>query len=157
MFIYLSIYVSLPVCCSFIGGILVWLCYVGVSVTIQVTISQVVSVFVNGLVGRISISGRVIPRLKTWYLIPPYFTSNIIRYVSTVKRSNPGKGVAPSSTPWCSSYWKEAFESPSTTVANLLRSIVTIILNGELYVLSNLKFVRVNVLIRSSTILNWKH
>ena len=40
-------------------------------------------------------------RLKngTWYL------SNI-RYVSRVKWSNPGKGEAPSPTPWCSSYWK---------------------------------------------------
>ena len=30
----------------------------------------------------------------------------IIRYGSRVKWSNPGKGVAPSPTPWCSSYWK---------------------------------------------------
>ena len=29
-----------------------------------------------------------------------------IRYVSRVKWSNTGKGVAPSPTPWCSSYWK---------------------------------------------------
>ena len=29
-----------------------------------------------------------------------------IRYVSRVKWSNPGKGVAPFPTPWCSSYWK---------------------------------------------------
>ena len=26
------------------------------------------------------------------------------------KRSNPGKGVAPSSTPQCSSYWKGSFQ-----------------------------------------------
>ena len=43
---------------------------------------------------------------KKWYLIPPCLTLRIIRYVSRVKRSNPEKGVAPSSTPWCSSYWK---------------------------------------------------
>ena len=33
-----------------------------------------------------------------------------IRYVSTVKWSNPGKGVAPSPTPRCSSYWKGSLQ-----------------------------------------------
>ena len=42
-------------------------------------------------------------RLKKWYLMPPL---SIIRYGSRVKWSNPGKGVVPSSTPWCSSYRK---------------------------------------------------
>ena len=41
---------------------------------------------------------------KKWYLIPPCLTLSIIRYVSRVKWSNPGKGVAPSPTPRCSSY-----------------------------------------------------
>ena len=36
-----------------------------------------------------------------------------------VKWVNPGKGVAPSPTPWCSSYQKGAFGSLSTPVANL--------------------------------------
>ena len=45
-------------------------------------------------------------RLKKWYLMPPYLTLRIIRYGSRVKWSNPGKGVAPSPTPWCSSYRK---------------------------------------------------
>ena len=45
-------------------------------------------------------------RLLKWYLIPPCLTLSNIRYVSRVKWSNPGKGVAPSPTPWCSSYWK---------------------------------------------------
>ena len=45
-------------------------------------------------------------RLLKWYLIPPCLTLSIIRYVSRIKWSNPGKGVAPSSTPRCSSYWK---------------------------------------------------
>ena len=39
-------------------------------------------------------------------MIPPCLTLSIIRYVSRVKWSNPGKGVAPSPTPRCSSYWK---------------------------------------------------
>ena len=38
--------------------------------------------------------------------MPPCFTLSIIRCGSRVKWSNPGKGVAPSPTPWCSSYWK---------------------------------------------------
>ena len=38
--------------------------------------------------------------------MPPCLTLSDIRYVSTVKWSNPGKGVAPSSLPRCSSYWK---------------------------------------------------
>ena len=45
-------------------------------------------------------------RLLKWYLMPPCLTLSNIRYVSRVKWCNPGKGVAPSPTPRCSSYWK---------------------------------------------------
>ena len=45
-------------------------------------------------------------RLKKWYLMPPCLTLSIVRYGSRVKWSNPGKGVAPSPIPWCSSYRK---------------------------------------------------
>ena len=38
----------------------------------------------------------------------PCLTLSNIRYVSRVKWNNPGKGVAPSPTPWCSSYWKRS-------------------------------------------------
>ena len=76
----------------------------------------------------------------------PCLTLSNIRYVLRVKWTNPGKGLAPSSTPRCYSYWKGsllvaldysrqlyftpslclgvvaiekgAFWSPSTTVAN---------------------------------------
>ena len=66
-----------------------------------------------------SIRGRIIPKtLKKWYLIPPCLTLSNITYVSRVKWSNPGKGVAPSPTPQCSSYWKGSLLIPSTTVAN---------------------------------------
>ena len=51
-------------------------------------------------------------------MIPPCLTLSNIRYVSRIKWSNPGKGVVPSPTYWCSSYWKGAFWSPSTTVTN---------------------------------------
>ena len=40
--------------------------------------------------------------LKKCYLMSPY-----LRYKSRVKWCNPWKGVAPSPTPQCSSYWKE--------------------------------------------------
>ena len=45
-------------------------------------------------------------RRKKWYLIPPCLTFSDIRYVSRVKWSNPGKGVAHYPTPRCSCYWK---------------------------------------------------
>ena len=40
---------------------------------------------------------------QKWYLIRPCLSLSNIRYVSRVKLSNPGKGVAPSPTPWCRS------------------------------------------------------
>ena len=67
------------------------------------------------------ISGSVIRYLKIWMdttTTPSQvvldqsqvksYQSNI-RYVSRVKWSNPGKGVTPSPTPQCSSYWKGSF------------------------------------------------
>ena len=45
-------------------------------------------------------------RLLKWYLMPPCLTLSFIRYGSRVKWRNPGKGVAPYPTPWCSSYRK---------------------------------------------------
>ena len=53
-----------------------------------------------------SIPGHVYQRLRKWYLIPPCLTLSNTRYVSRLKWRNPGKGVAPSPTPRCSSYWK---------------------------------------------------
>ena len=44
--------------------------------------------------------------LLKWYLIPPCLTLSNIWCVSRVKSSKPGKGVAASPTPRCSSYWK---------------------------------------------------
>ena len=66
-----------------------------------------------GLVGRVfangpgiwgSTPGRVIPKTLKMVLIPPCLTLSMIRYVSRVKWSNPGNGVAPSPTLPCSSY-----------------------------------------------------
>ena len=47
-------------------------------------------------------------RLEKWYLMPSCLTLSILRYESRVKWINPGKGVAPSPTPWCSSYRKRS-------------------------------------------------
>ena len=53
-----------------------------------------------------SIPGWVIPKTQKRYLMPPCLTLSITRYGSRVKWNNPRKGIAPSSTPQCSSYWK---------------------------------------------------
>ena len=63
-------------------------------------------VFASSPGDRVSIPGRVIPKTQKWYLMSPCLTLSIIRYVSRVKWNNPGKGVAPTPTPWCSSYSK---------------------------------------------------
>ena len=57
----------------------------------------------NGPEGRDSIPDRVLPKTQKWYLMPLFVSFTIIRYGSKVKWSNPGKGVAPSPTPQCSS------------------------------------------------------
>ena len=64
---------------------------------------------------------------KKWYLIPPCLTLSIIRYGSGVKWSNPGKGVAPFLTPWCSSYRKGSLR-------------VTLDYGRQLYFMLTLKF-----------------
>ena len=67
-----------------------------------------------------SIPGRVIPKTLKMALDISLLNTQLIRYVSRVKWSNPGKEVAPSLTPQCSSNWKGASWSPSTTVANYI-------------------------------------
>ena len=69
-------------------------------------IGLMVRVFTNGPGDLGSIPGRVIPKTQKRYLMPPCLTLNIIRQGSRVKWVNPGKGVAISRTPWCSSYRK---------------------------------------------------
>ena len=51
-------------------------------------------------------------RLLKWYLIPHCLTLSNIKYVSREKWSNPGKEVAPSPAPQCSSYWKGSLLVP---------------------------------------------
>ena len=74
-------------------------------------------------------------RLKNWYLKLPCLTLSIIKYGLRVKRSNPGKGLAPFPTLQCSSYWKGAFGSPSTKVANFTYYFYSHLLNNLIVVL----------------------
>ena len=62
------------------------------------------NVFTNDPGDRGSISGRVIP--KTQKMVLNASLLNIQHYKVQIKGnwSNPEKGVAPSTTPWCSSY-----------------------------------------------------
>ena len=53
-----------------------------------------------------SIPGRVIPKTQKMVVDASWLTISIIRSRSRVKWSNPGKEVAPFSTPHYSSYWK---------------------------------------------------
>ena len=64
----------------------------------------IVRMFANDPGDLGSIPGWVIP--KTLKIVLDTSLLNNVRYVSRVKWSNPGKGVAYSPTPWCSSYWK---------------------------------------------------
>ena len=64
-----------------------------------------------------SIPGRVIPKTKKKKVLDAsLFNTQHYKVWIKGKWRNPGKRVAPSSTPWCSSYGKGAFELPSTTV-----------------------------------------
>ena len=61
--------------------------------------------FANGSGDWSSISCRFIPKTQQ-YLILPFLTLSIIKYISRVKWSNPGKGVVLFPTSRCCSYWK---------------------------------------------------
>ena len=53
-----------------------------------------------------SIPGRVIPKTQKMVLDAALLNTQHYKARIEVKWSNPGKGVAPSPTPWCSSYRK---------------------------------------------------
>ena len=75
-------------------------CYLGTSL--------VGRVFANDLGDMGSIPGHVIPKTLKMIRDAPCLILSNIRYISRVKWSNPGKGLAPSPTPWCSSYCKRS-------------------------------------------------
>ena len=89
-------------------------------------IGIIVRVFVSCFGDQGSIPGQVIPKTQKWYLILPCLT--LIRYRSRVNWSNPGKGIVPSPTPWCSSYRKGSHG-------------VTLDYGRQLYLTISLKFV----------------
>ena len=65
-----------------------------------------VRVFANGPGDLGSISGRVRPKTQERVLDATVLNTQHYK----VKWSNPGKGVAPSPTPWCSSYRKGSLQ-----------------------------------------------
>ena len=67
---------------------------------------MMVRVFANGMGDLGSIPGRVIPKTQNMVLDAILLNTQHYKVVSRVMWSNPGKGVAPSPTPWCSSYRK---------------------------------------------------
>ena len=69
-------------------------------------IGKMVRVFANGAGDLVQSQLESYQRLKKWYLMLPCLTLSIIRYRSRIKWSNPWKGIVPSPTLWCSSYWK---------------------------------------------------
>ena len=88
--------------------------------------------FANGSGYLGSIPGRVIPKTQKMVLEPSCLTLSIIMYVSRVKWSNPRMGVAPSLTPWCSSYWNESIRVTNFTFYCVTKNIqVWIFFLGE--------------------------
>ena len=65
-----------------------------------------VRVFVNGPGDLGSIPGWVIPMTQKMVLDATLLNTQHYKVMIKVKWSNPGKGVAPSLSPWCSSYRK---------------------------------------------------
>ena len=65
-----------------------------------------VRVFANGPGDLGSIPGRVIPKTQKMVLDVTLLKTQLYKVRIKVKWSNPGKGVAPSPTPRCSSYRK---------------------------------------------------
>ena len=82
-----------------------WIEWIYIYIYIR-SIGLVVRVFADSLGDRGSIPDRVIPKTFKMVLDTPLLSN--IRYASRVKWSNQEKGVAPSPTPQCSSYWKES-------------------------------------------------
>ena len=63
-------------------------------------------VFANGLGDLGSIQGQVIPKTLKMVLDTSFLYTQHYKVRIKCKVVNPGKGVAPSPTPWCSSYRK---------------------------------------------------
>ena len=65
-----------------------------------------VRLFSNGQGDLGSIPGRIIPKTQKMVLDASLLNTQHYKLWIKGKVGNPGKGVAPSPTSWCSSYWK---------------------------------------------------
>ena len=96
-------------------------------------------------------------RLLKWYLIPPCLTLSNIKYVTRVKWSNPEKGVAPSPTPRCSSYWKGSLLDTLDYGRQLLL-LFMITRDFLLFIYLRMSFIFINqVKVHSLQQVWWKH
>ena len=73
----------------------------------------------NGSGDRGSIPGRVISKTQKMVLNGTLLNTQDYKIQIKSKWSNPRKGVTPSLTPRCSSYWKESLWVPSITIGQL--------------------------------------
>ena len=89
---------------------LIWIAWNRTVLTFNPRIGRMNWVFATGRGDWGSIPGWVILKTQKWYLMQPCLTLSIIRYGLTEKWSNPGKGVAPSPTPRCSSNEKGSLQ-----------------------------------------------
>ena len=81
-------------------------------------IGLAVRVFANGPGDLGSIPGRVIPKTQKMVLDASLVNTQHYKVRIKGKVEQSWEGVAPSPTPWCSSYRKGSLRSPSTMVAN---------------------------------------
>ena len=87
--------------------------------------------FANSSGDSVSIPGRDIPKTHKMVLVASLLI--IIRYGLRVNLSDPGKGVAPSSTSRCSNYWKGSlrFDLDNSRQLSLYIYIYISITNGR--------------------------
>ena len=109
LFTYVDIYV-LFMYVVYLCNLCIWyICAIHVrGICVFWAIGLMSRVFTNSPGDWGSIQVELYQRLKKWYLMLPCLTLCIIRHVSRVKWSNPGKGIAFSPTPQCSNYWKRS-------------------------------------------------
>ena len=96
-------------------NILIFFLYISISAKIFKMIRHdnfwlMVRVFANGAGDLGSVSGRVIPKTQKMVLDASLLNHHYYKVWIKVKWVDPGKGVAPSPTPWCSSYRKGSLQ-----------------------------------------------
>ena len=84
------------------------------------TLAQWLKCSSNGPGDQGPIPGWVIPKSQKMVLDASLLNTQYYKVRIKGKLSNPGKGVVPSPTFQCSSYWKWAFGSPSTMISQLI-------------------------------------